>query len=183
MTLSTEVLPAPLGPIKAVIDPSSTPKLRLSMARTPPNDSVNSSIVSIPHPSLAALARSAGTGSCDGGERPPVQSPPSRPPNPCGQPENKPRQGCQPSGHHEENQHHGGTQDGLGEAAQGGRLLLHDHQDYGPDQRPPGRGQAADNHGGEEEQRQGKVELAVLHDAVVQCEDIPRQAGEESAEA
>jgi hypothetical protein len=43
MVLNSEVLPAPLGPMTAVIDLGATAKLTPLMALTPPNASVTSS--------------------------------------------------------------------------------------------------------------------------------------------
>src|ERR687898_930935 len=64
MTLKNVVLPAPLGPISAVIEPSRTPRLALSTARIPPNRFTTSSASKIKpfeaagSPAAAAVAPS-----------------------------------------------------------------------------------------------------------------------------
>src|SRR5919109_3048446 len=64
MTLKKVVLPAPLGPISAVIEPSRTPRVARSTARMPPKRLTTpsaSKIVPLPRTGAGALAVGAGS--------------------------------------------------------------------------------------------------------------------------
>src|SRR5919202_6530103 len=133
ITLRTDVLPAPLGPIRPQMEPAGTTKERSRMACTPPKDSDTRSSRSVRSGSRATghlagcgLTLSLGDGT------PTARHPPE-----------VARQRRQPLGRHEQNEHDGRANEGAGETAQSARHLLDDLQDKRAGQRAPDRGQTA----------------------------------------
>src|ERR671932_490084 len=116
ITLRTDVLPAPLGPIRPQMEPAGTTKERSRMACTPPKDSDTRSSRSVRSGSRATGHLAGCALALSLGDATPVARHPA----------DVARQRRQPLRRHQENDHDGSANEGAGEATQSARQLLDD---------------------------------------------------------
>src|SRR5690625_5213951 len=134
ITLNTVVLPAPLGPIRLVIEPASTRKSRSATAVSPPNRLVRPSVCSRVNSVLPCL----GSGCC-GGFRSCLQAPGPAAARP---------QALRSEDHH---QHHRCTEEQHAVLNETAQQLWQDHQGAGGNDDAGNRAHAAQDDDGEQD--------------------------------